>query len=212
MNVNARQDNVILGEEAFVLHGREYIVDELDGLQFQIGMKSFYQVNAYQTKVLYDAALTLAQAKKTDEVLDLYCGVGTLTLYFARFVKHVTGVEIVAEAIENAKANAMRNRIENVDFICSDSASYAQTHRHDRLDIVIVDPPRKGLDEVTKASIALMNPLKIVYVSCNPATLARDLACFEEYSYQALLVQPVDMFPQTHGIENVALLRRKSAT
>lgn len=211
LNLNQRDDNVILGEKEYLLYGDSKLFDEIDGIHFGISSKSFYQVNPVQTKQLYGKALEFAQLSGNEEVLDLYCGVGTISLFLAQHAKHVTGIEIVADAIENAKENALLNQIYNVDFVCSDAASYASklAETGKKLDVVVVDPPRKGCDEVTLSSILKMNPKRIVYVSCDPATLARDIYYLQQHYYVCEKIQPVDMFPNSYHVETVCLLSRK---
>lgn len=210
LNLNQRNDNVILGDEEITLYGQDYIVDELNGLRFKISSKSFYQVNPVQTVNLYNKAVEFAQLEGNETVLDLYCGIGTITLFLAQKAKHVIGIEIVPEAIENAKENARLNKITNVEFECSDAASYAEKLANSgiKLDVISVDPPRKGCDDITKQSIIQMQPKRIVYVSCDPSTLARDLRYFEDHGYKAKIVQPVDMFPNSFHIENVCLIEK----
>lgn len=209
-NVNTRNDNVILGDKELTLYNQDYIEDMLMGLQFRISSKSFYQVNNNQTEVLYSKALEFADIKKSERVLDLYCGIGTISLAASKYAKEVVGVEIVDVAIENALANAVRNNITNASFVCSDAASYAKQleEQHESFEVIIVDPPRKGLDQLAIDSIIKMNPERLVYVSCDPSTLARDIALLSE-TYTCTKLQPVDMFPCTYHIENVALLIRK---
>lgn len=210
LNVNTRNDNVILGEEEFLLYGNERIYDTLSDLKFSISSKSFYQVNPKQTEVLYQSALDLAAINETDNVIDLYCGVGTISLFLAKKAKFVTGIEIVAAAIEDAKENAKLNGINNVEFVCSDAGEYASymAKNNVKADVIVVDPPRKGCDETTLKAIHTMHPKRVVYVSCNPATLARDIKIMESMGYKAKMVQPVDMFPGSFHIENVCLLEK----
>ena len=212
LNVNTRNDNVILGEEEILLYGKERIYDTLEDLTFSISSKSFYQVNPRQTEVLYKTALDLANITKEDTVIDLYCGVGTISLFLAKRAKKVTGIEIVDAAIEDAKRNAQTNGIENVEFICSDAGKYASymAENNVKADVIVVDPPRKGCDETTLNAIHTMNPKRVVYVSCNPATLARDIKYMRDLGYVAKVIQPVDMFPSSFHIENVALLEREN--
>lgn len=212
INVNQRKDNVILGDEEILLYGKHYIIDQLHDLKFHISMKSFYQVNPIQTEVLYGKALEFAQLTGQEEVLDLYCGVGTISMFLAQKAAHVTGIEIVPQAIEDAKRNALLNQLTNIDFICMDAAAYAQklAQENKNIDVIVVDPPRKGCDEVTLQSMIKMKPKRIVYVSCKPSTLARDLHILEEHGYKTIKIQPVDMFAQTYGIENVALIENIS--
>lgn len=210
VNLNKRTDNVILGNREYVVYGDGYIVDELQGLRFYISSKSFYQINPKQTVKLYQQALAYANLSGQEEVLDLYCGVGTISLFLAKKAKRVTGIEIVPEAIADAKRNAALNEIKNVEFICSDAASYAEelAKKQKQLDLIVVDPPRKGCDEITLHAMVKMHPDKIVYVSCDPATLARDLKVLGENGYAVKAIQPVDMFPQTYHVECVCLLTR----
>lgn len=211
LNINTREDNVILGEEEIVLYGRDHIEDRMEDLSFHIAAKSFYQVNPIQTRVLYQTALEACGLSGTETVLDLYCGVGTISLFLARHAKKVVGIEIVEPAIRNAKENARRNGIANVEFICSDAAAYAQTVAQEGIhpDVICVDPPRKGCAKSVLEDIARMEPKRIVYVSCDPGTLARDLRLLADLGYETKWVQPVDMFPQTHSVESVTLLIKK---
>lgn len=210
LNINQRKDNVILGDEEILIYGDSYITDTIHGLTFRISMKSFYQVNPIQTEVLYGKALEFAQLTGTETVIDLYCGVGTISMFLAQKAKQVIGIEIVPSAIEDAKQNAQRNHLENITFICSDAATYAKqlAQQHTQVDVVVVDPPRKGCDMVTLESIVMMQPKRIVYVSCKASTLARDLRILEDLGYHTQKIQPVDMFAQTYGVECVALLNK----
>lgn len=211
LNVNKRNDNVILGDREYLLYGSSTIQDQLNDMKFNIAAKSFYQVNPEQTKALYGKALEYAQISKKDTVIDLYCGVGTITLFLAKHAKQVIGIEIVEDAIKNAKENAKLNNIKNVEFICSDAGTYAEKLQKEgnQPEVVVVDPPRKGCDDTTIMSVVKMGPDRIVYVSCNSATLARDIHKFKQYNYECSIVQPVDMFPNTYHVETVALLIRK---
>ena len=211
VNVNTRDDNVILGEKEEVIYGNGYITDRLQDFHFRISSKSFYQVNPVQTEVLYGKALEFCQLTGNETVLDLYCGVGTISLFLAKQAKHVVGIEIVEQAVKNASENAQANGIHNISFVCSDAASYAAKLSKEgvRPDVIVVDPPRKGCDQVTIDSIVQMGPQRVVYVSCDPATLARDLHKFHEKGYHCVKVQPVDMFPFSHHVENVVLMERR---
>lgn len=213
LNINQRDDNVILGDHEILLYGTPYISDRLFDLDFRIAVKSFYQVNVVQTEVLYRTVMDFAQLTGNEVVLDCYCGVGTIALCLARWAKQVIGIEIVPQAIDNAVANAKRNQIENVRFVCADAKDYAKTLSDARqsVDVVVVDPPRKGCDAQVLESIASMGAGRIVYVSCNAATLARDIERLKEYGYHAAKVQPVDMFPQTQHVEVVCLLSKLRA-
>ena len=201
---------MILGEKEYTLYGDSYITDAIHNLKFHISSKSFYQVNPVQTNVLYGKALELAQLSGKETVIDLYCGVGTISMFLAQKAKKVIGIEIVPQAIQDAKENAKMNNIDNIEFICSDAASYANklSEENMRPDVIVVDPPRKGLDQITLNSIIKMQPERIVYVSCDPATMARDLGIIKESNYEIKLVQPVDMFSQTNGVECVTLIER----
>lgn len=210
LNLNTREDNVILGEEEELLYGQSFITDTIHGLKFHISSKSFYQVNPVQTEVLYGKALEFCEIKGNETILDMYCGVGTISMFLAQKAKKVIGIEIVEQAIKNAKENALNNGISNIEFVCSDAASYAKKLSEENMkpDIIVVDPPRKGCDQITLDSIVKMSPQRIVYVSCDPATLARDLRILEDSGYHCIKVQPVDMFPFSHHVETVVLLSK----
>lgn len=208
-NINTRDTNVILGEKEYVLFGKGYIEDTILGVKFKISSKSFYQVNPTQTEVLYSKAIELAKLSKNDVVLDAYCGIGTIGLIAAKHVKHVIGVEIVKQAIIDAKNNAKLNNIDNASFVCEDASKFIVdlAKVNEKMDVVFLDPPRKGLDTPLINSLLKLEPRKIVYVSCNPSTLARDLAIFKD-KYEIKEVQPVDMFPHTYHVETVVCLER----
>lgn len=208
LNLNTRNDNVILGDQDILLHGDGRIQESIEDIYFHISLHSFYQVNPTQTIFLYQKVLEYAALTNTENVIDFYCGVGTISLFLAKKAKHVIGVEIVPQAIEDANENKQYNQIENVSFVCSDAGSFAKNfmNTQQQVDVVVVDPPRKGCDEITLESIVKMNPKRIVYVSCNIATLARDLKRLQESNYITKEIQPVDMFPHTYGIESVAWL------
>ena len=163
-----------------------------------------------QTKVLYGKALEFCNLKGNEIVIDLYCGVGTISMFLAQKAGKVIGIEIVEQAVRDARENAALNGLDNVEFVCSDAAAYAKkmSEQGGRADVVVVDPPRKGCDQVTLDSIVQMAPERLVYVSCDPATLARDLRILEGKGYRVEVVQPVDMFPGTHHVETVVLLRK----
>ena len=207
LNLNDEKTNVILGKEEKILYGRDHIFDVYDGLKVKLSLKSFYQVNYRQMLKLYDLIRKFSGVDKSDEVLDLYCGIGTISLYLARYAKHVTGVEIVKEAIANAKDNAVMNNLDNTDFILADASKNMDEYIKGK-DIVVVDPPRKGLSKELIASLIENEIEKIVYVSCNPATLARDLELFDD-AYDIKTIQPVDMFPFTTHVECVVGMQRK---
>lgn len=207
LNINTRNDNVILGDEEIVLYGNGYITDILDGLKFRISLKSFYQVNSLQTVNLYNEVVKRADINKDTRVLDLYSGIGSISLFVARYAKEVTGVEIVEAAVNNAKENARINHLDNVSFYLEDASCNQIKHLKDK-DVVIVDPPRKGLSRVLIKDIAQSDISKVVYVSCNPATLARDISYFNEEGYTCDYVRPFDMFPHSVHVENVVLMSR----
>lgn len=211
LSVNTRKTNVILGNEYHTLWGRDWLEETLCGLTFRLSVPSFFQINRDQTEVLYGRALEYAGLTGTETVLDLYCGIGTISLTMAKKAGRVIGAEIVPQAIEDAKANAVRNGITNAEFFCGDAAEVAAKLKNEGLrpDVITVDPPRKGLAEEVPALLAGMEPERIVYVSCDPATLARDLKRFAELGYTAVKAEAVDLFPRTAHIETVVLLRRK---
>ena len=210
LNSNTRRGNVILGDKYRTLFGRNYLMDTLCGLEFKLSMPSFYQVNRDQAEALYGKALEFAGLTGNETVLDLYCGIGTITLCLAKAAKRVIGAEIVPPAIRDAKENALRNHIENAEFFCGDAADIAAKLESDGLrpDVVTVDPPRKGLAPEVIASVAAMGPEKVVYVSCDPATLGRDVKIFREFGYEAKRAAAVDMFPGTAHVETVVLLSK----
>lgn len=207
LNLNTRNDNVILGDEEKILFGREYIVDEFDGLKFNISLKSFYQINYHQMQKLYATARDLANVNKDTRLLDLFSGIGTISLFMAKYCKEVTGVEIVKDAVENAKDNAKLNNITNATFYLDDARCDLSKYLKDK-DVLIVDPPRKGLSKELIDSIIKTNIEKIIYISCNPATQARDLNLFKEH-YNFSDIYPVDMFPFTTSCETVVFLSKR---
>ncbi|WP_102272861.1 23S rRNA (uracil(1939)-C(5))-methyltransferase RlmD [Cytobacillus massiliigabonensis] len=211
-NVNSKKTNVIFGEETKVLWGEEVIYDFIGDIKFAISARSFYQVNPEQTKVLYEKALEYADLNGEENVIDAYCGIGTISLFLAQKAKKVFGVEIVPEAIEDAKRNADLNGITNADFAVGEAETVIPKwySEGNSADVLVVDPPRKGCDEALLQTIIDMKPKKVVYVSCNPGTLARDLRILEDGGYQTIEVQPVDMFPMTMHVECVAQLILKS--
>ena len=203
LNVNPEKTNVILGNECITLWGSDTITDILCGVKIELSPLSFYQVNRDQAEVLYEKALSCAELKPTDTLIDLYCGAGTIGLAAANRVKRLIGAEIVPEAIENAKKNAAMNDIENASFICADAGEAASRFAKEgiRPDVIVVDPPRKGLDETVISAIAEMSPERLVMVSCNPSTAARDTVLLKEKGYRVNEIIPVDMFPRTHHVE-----------
>lgn len=210
LNVNTEKTNVITGSECRTLYGDGYITDELCGLRFRISPLSFYQVNRDQAERLYTLAAELASLRRHETLFDLYCGTGTIGLSMASRVKSLIGVEIVPQAIEDAKRNALENGITNAEFICGDaSLAAAQLEKRGiRPDCIILDPPRKGCDSELVRTVARMSPKRVVYVSCDPATLARDIKLFAELGYSPERAVPVDMFPRTVHVECVALMTK----
>ena len=213
LNVNAKNTNVILGSENHILYGPGYIEDTLCGVPVRLGPLSFYQVNTLAAERLYGVAAQYAQLTSDDTLLDLYCGMGTIGLSMAEQCRELIGVEIVPEAIESAKANAARMGkavAAKSRFFCADAGQAATQLAAEGLhpDIVMLDPPRKGCDEATLSAVVRMAPRRVVYVSCNPATAARDAAWLEKNGYHAEKVQPVDLFPRTKHVEAVLLLTK----
>ena len=213
LNVNAKNTNVILGSETHTLYGQGYIEDTLCGVPVQLGPLSFYQVNTLAAEQLYGIAAEYAQLTPDDLLLDLYCGMGTIGLSMADHCRELVGVEIVPEAIESAKANAARMSAAvsaKSRFFCADAGQAAAQLAAEGLhpDVVMLDPPRKGCDEATLSAVVRMAPRRVVYVSCNPATAARDAAWLEQNGYHAEKVQPVDLFPRTKHVETVCLLSK----
>ncbi len=208
MNVNREKTNVIFGRKTKVLWGAEVIYDSIGDVRFAISAGSFYQVNPVQTEVLYGKALAYAELTGEETVIDAYCGIGTISLFLAQQAKQVYGVEIVPEAIEDARKNAELNGISNVEFVVGAAEEVMPRWQEQgvRGDVVVVDPPRKGCDQALLDAIIAMQPERVVYVSCNPATLARDLRVLEDGGYRTVEVQPVDMFPHTTHIESVCSL------
>ncbi len=209
LNINSKNTNVILGDKYITLWGEGELSDKLCGNSFSISPAAFYQVNHAQTEKLYDIAVSRALSGGEKTVLDLYCGIGTITLALAKGAEKVIGVEVVPQAIENAKENAKKNGIDNTEFICADAGEAAQmlAERGEKPDAIVVDPPRKGISEDVISAIGKMSPKTLVYVSCDPATLARDIKLLgEREGYKVISVQPVDMFPRTKHCEAVAKL------
>jgi len=210
VNINTRDTNVILGDEYYTLWGQDYLEETLCGMTFRLSVPSFFQVNRDQTERLYALALDYAGLTGEETVLDLYCGIGTISLAMAQKAGKVIGGEIVPQAIEDAKENALRNGVTNAEFFCGDAGEIAFKLANDgvRPQVVCVDPPRKGLQADVPGIIAGMSPDRIVYVSCDPATLARDVKRFDELGYHLVKAQPVDLFPRTAHVETVALLTK----
>ena len=210
-NIHPEPTNLVLGERFCTLWGQEFIEDVLCGLRFRLSPLSFYQVNSPQAERLYRKAAELAELKPEDVLLDLYCGTGTIGLSMAHQVGRVVGVEVVPAAVEDARKNALANDIQNAEFLCMDAAEAAQKLAREGLspDVVLLDPPRKGCTpELIQVVAEQMKPQRVVYVSCDPATLARDAALLEEKGYRAVCAQPVDLFPRTAHVECVVCFTR----
>ena len=210
-NINEKNTNVILGEKNITMYGKGYITDKLGELSFKISPLSFYQVNPVQAEKLYTIGVESANITQKDVVFDLYCGIGTISLFMAKYAKKVYGIEIVKQAVEDAVENAKTNNIENAEFIAGDVEEVLDDLINNKKiipDIVMVDPPRRGLDKTSIQNILKIKPKKLVYISCNPATLVRDLKELEE-SYEINSIKPVDMFPFTSSVECVAVLQLK---
>lgn len=207
-NVNSEKTNTILGRTTYPMYGPTTIVDEINGIRFEISAQSFFQVNSKQTDVLYRQTLEYAELTGTERVVDAYCGIGTISLFLAKDAAHVHGVEIVEQAIEDAKRNAALNGFDNVTFEVGASEDVVTRWYEEgqSFDVLVVDPPRKGCDETLIDTILERHPRRVVYVSCNPATLARDLKMLSDGGYTVEEVQPVDMFGHSTHIENVAKL------
>jgi len=210
-NVNEKRTNVILGDKTKVLWGEAYIYDKIGDITFAISPKSFFQVNPVQTKVLYDKALEYAHIGENDVVIDAYCGIGTISLFLAQKAKKVYGIEVVPDAIKDAKRNAERNGITNAEFTVGQAEKVMPKWKEQGLDpdVIVIDPPRKGCDVDFLQAMIAMQPKRIVYVSCNPSTLARDLRILEDGGYETKEVQPVDMFPNTGHVEAVTWLEKR---
>ena len=210
LNLNDQATNVILGKKTRTLFGQDYLEDQLLGSTFRISPLSFYQVNPTQTEVLYTEAVRAAGLTGQETVIDAYSGIGTISLTMAKHAKQVYGVEVVPEAVKDAQTNARLNGLTNVDFVLGKAEDVMQDWQAQGLaaDVLMVDPPRKGLVPSFIAAVGKMLPSKVVYVSCNPATLARDIAALQAFGYRATATQPVDMFPQTTSIESVTVLTR----
>ena len=216
LNINTNKSNVILGSKIINLYGPGYIEDYIGDVKFRISPLSFFQVNPVQTEKLYNKALEYADLSGNEIVWDLYCGIGSISLFLAKKAKKVLGVEIVPEAIEDARLNAKINNINNAEFFVGAAedvvAEYFSKHENEaecKPDVIVVDPPRKGCDEKLLSTIVKMNPKRVVYVSCDSATLARDVKWLSENGYKLKEATPCDMFGQTVHVETVCLLSRK---
>jgi len=214
LSVNTKDTNTVLGDEEIVLYGKGFIEDTLCGLNFRLSARSFYQINHHQAQRLYEAAIFQAEITEKDLVLDLYCGVGTITLCMAKAAGKVIGVEVVEQAVEDAKENAKRNGIENAEFFCGDAGKAALKLEQEgiRPDVVVVDPPRKGLNADTIEALSRMSPRRIVYVSCDPATLARDVALLKQRGYKLKNAQAADLFPRCSHVESIVTFIQEDET
>ena len=214
LSVNTKKGNAVLGDEFITLYGPGYIEDTLCGLNFRLSPRSFYQVNHHQAQRLYDAAIAQAEITKEDTVLDLYCGVGTITLCLAKAARKVIGVEVIPQAVEDARDNARRNGIENAEFFCGDAGAAALELEKQgvQADVVVVDPPRKGLNADTIEALARFAPRRIVYVSCDPATLARDVALLKQRGYSLKNAMAADLFPRCSHVESIVCLSKLADT
>lgn len=208
MNINNRKSSLVLGEKETVLYGKGYIEDTLCGCVFQISPKSFYQINPAQTELLYNKAIEMAGLKGKEKVLDAYCGIGTISLVASSKAGSVIGVELNKDAVKDAVRNAKLNNIKNAYFYNEDAGVFMANLAKDResVDVVFMDPPRSGSDEAFLSSLVRLSPEKVVYISCNPVTQARDIEYLMKYGYRVKEIQPVDMFPQTAHVEVVALV------
>ena len=214
LNINRERTNVVLGRELRTLWGKPTIRDTLCRLEFEISPHAFYQVNRTQAEALYNKAAEYAGLTGAETLLDLYCGTGTIGLSMASRAKKLIGAEIIPSAVENARKNAAHNHVTNAEFLCGDAKDAARIlyERGERPDVIVIDPPRKGCDAAVITTIAAMRPTRVVYVSCDPATLARDLKQFTAEDYNIEAVTPVDMFPGTAHVETVCqLILRKPA-
>ena len=207
-NINHDRTSMVLGETEKILYGKGYIEDVLCGCTFRISAKSFYQINPVQTEVLYGKAVEFAELKGTETVIDAYCGIGTIGIIASENAKEVVGVELNKDAVRDAKTNAQRNGIENIRFYCADAGKFMTDMAADgeKADVVFMDPPRAGSDIPFLKSVVTLSPEKIVYISCNPETQARDLQYLTQNGYKVRKIQPVDMFPHTAHVETVVQL------
>ena len=211
-NINGRSTSMVLGDKEHVLYGKGYIEDVLCGLRFRISSRSFYQINSAQTEKLYAKAMELAELTGNETVLDAYCGIGTIGLIASKHAGKVIGVELNQDAVRDAVQNAKKNGITNAQFFCNDAGRFMShmAARGESADVVFMDPPRSGSTEEFIDAVALMQPKRVVYISCGPDTLARDLRMFAKHGYKAKEAWPVDLFGWTEHVETVCLLSRKA--
>ncbi len=210
-NINREHTSLVLGNTEKVLYGKGTIEDTLCGCVFRISAKSFYQINPVQTEKLYSTAIDFAELTGSETVIDAYCGIGTIGIIAAKKAKEVIAVEVNKDAVFDAKNNAKRNGTDNIKFYCDDAGKFMtkMADKGESADVVLMDPPRAGSDEAFLSSVVTLNPKKVVYVSCNPETQARDLKYLTQHGYKVRKIQPVDMFPHTNHVETVALLSKK---
>jgi 23S rRNA (uracil1939-C5)-methyltransferase len=205
--INANKNNTATGNTK-IMYGKSYINEKIGNYIFKISSNSFFQTNSYQVKILYDYIIKTAEFKESDIVYDLYCGTGTIGIYISSYVKKVYGIEIVKNAIEDAKFNAKQNNVKNIFFYTCDMKDYFNNNKIEKPNTIIIDPPRPGLHPQVVKDIIKLSPSKIIYVSCNPSTQARDVKLFLESKYQISDIQPIDMFPHTPHIECVITLKK----
>jgi len=210
VNVNDKKTSMVLGERESTIYGKGFIRDELLGCTFRISPKSFYQVNPVQTEILYQTAIDFAGLTGKEEVIDAYCGTGTIGMIAAKHAKKVIGVELNADAVRDARMNAKENRMTNIEFRQGDAGQFmvAMAEKGQKLDVVLMDPPRAGSDEKFLSSVVKLGPKKVVYISCNPVTLERDLKYLVKHKYKVEKIQPVEMFPFTEHVETVCLMSK----
>lgn len=213
-NINNKHTSLVLGNKSIVLYGEGIIREQLCGCTFTISPKAFYQINPVQTEILYNKAMEFAEISKNDIVIDAYCGTGTIGIIASKYAGQVIGVELNKDAVKDARKNAKINNIDNINFICADAGRYMVGLAEQRLkaDVVIMDPPRAGSDINFLKSVVKLNPKKVIYISCNPETLKRDLTYLSKNKYKVRKIQPVDMFPHTEHVETVVLLSHKNPT
>lgn len=209
-NINNKHTSLVLGNKSIVLYGEGIIREQLCGCTFTISPKAFYQINPVQTEILYNKAMEFAEISKNDIVIDAYCGTGTIGIIASKYAGQVIGVELNKDAVKDARKNAKINNIDNINFICADAGRYMVGLAEQRLkaDVVIMDPPRAGSDINFLKSVVKLSPKKVIYISCNPETLKRDLTYLSKNKYKVRKIQPVDMFPHTEHVETVVLLTK----
>ena len=210
LNVNDRKTSMVLGERNITLYGKGYIEDQLCGCTFRVSPSSFYQVNPVQTEKLYQKAIELAALTGNERIIDAYCGIGTIGLIASRYAREVISVELNKDAVRDAIVNAKRNAVKNVKFCQADAGEFMvnMAERGEHVDVVFMDPPRAGSDEAFLSSVVKLQPEKVVYISCNPETLARDLKYLAKKGYRAVTAVPEDQFPWTEHVESVVLMSK----